>query len=266
MAQIHWVVGAETKLAARLQLVGEHPDRPVVHHATLGMLVLGPWVGMEQVQHGQRAVRYAGERLQRVAMHQPDIGKLGLIDLRKGGRDTVQIRLGPDKAVIGQQVGTVGKVFTPAEPYFEMQGAILTEKPRRGDRSFVGDFDLGKQTLDQVLLVGAQRLAHTAPIQAVERRRIAFLECRHGAHAYPSGSRLSSRPGRELFENGTDFFITYSKTGGFSEPSCPGRLWLMDGKVSAEGPIGRFRTKWENKKCSERNQRCVLCLPQVPSC
>ena len=67
---------------------------------------------------------YAFDRvLERIAMHQPDIGEPLFLDLREALRHAVHVRLGPDQAVIGQQVRAIGEMLAAAEADLEMQGA-----------------------------------------------------------------------------------------------------------------------------------------------
>jgi hypothetical protein len=63
MADIDRVIGAESEFAAGLQLAGEHFHRAIIHHATLGMARLGPWVGMQQIEHRERTIGNAREHL-----------------------------------------------------------------------------------------------------------------------------------------------------------------------------------------------------------
>src|SRR3546814_3874615 len=53
-AAIDGMVGAETELAARLQLGCDHVDRSRIHHAPLGMTRLGPGVRMKQIDKAER--------------------------------------------------------------------------------------------------------------------------------------------------------------------------------------------------------------------
>ena len=78
MAHIDRVIGTETELAAGLQLVGDHPDRPVVHHPALGVFVLGPGIGMEQIDHGERTIGDPRQHFERIAMMEQWAARVGM--------------------------------------------------------------------------------------------------------------------------------------------------------------------------------------------
>ena len=122
------MVGAEAELAAGLQLGRDHRHRPVVHHPALGVLGLGPGIGVEQVEHRQRAVGHPLEHLERVAVMDADVAQrtVAHVDERLG--DPVDEGLGTDETVIGQQVGAVRQMLAAAEADLEVQRAFVAEQ------------------------------------------------------------------------------------------------------------------------------------------
>ena len=55
----------------------------------------------------------------------PDIGEMAVADMRERPDHPVKEGLGADEAVIGQQVGAIGKMLSGAEADLEMERAII---------------------------------------------------------------------------------------------------------------------------------------------
>ena len=179
--------------SAEPRAVSIFADRGRLAVVALGVLGLGPGIGMEQIDHGQRPIGHAGQRLQRIAMDEADIGEPLLLDLRQTLCHAVHIGLGPDQAVIGQHVGAIGEMFAAAEADLEMEGARIAEQSLRRDRAFVRHRDPGQQIVHQPLLMRAQRLADRPAVKPVQRGRVAFLVSSHGARPRPIRRRRSRR-------------------------------------------------------------------------
>ena len=154
VAQIDRVVGPETEFAAGLQLVGDEPQRAIVHHPPLGVLGLWPGIGVEQIEHGQSAIGHAAQHFERVAMVDADIGEAAVAHMHQRLRDPVQEGLGADQAVIGEQIGAFGEVLAPAEADLEMQcgRSDCQTALRRAHLALARHRDLRQERLDQRLL------------------------------------------------------------------------------------------------------------------
>jgi len=127
-------------------------------------------------------------------MMQPDIGEALVGDMGQRLRHTVDEGLRTDKAVIGQQIGTIGEMLTPAEADLEMQRARIAEQHFARHRAFGRHRNLRQEGIDQPLLILAQLLPDRAAIKPRNGGRIAFLERCHGAgawHAARRGTRKS---------------------------------------------------------------------------
>src|SRR6476661_2599474 len=123
------------------------------------MARLGPGIGVKQVQEAQRFIRHALQDVERVTPPQPDISEMLVANVTECSRDSVEERLGTDEAVVGQHVGAVGKMLARTKPNLEMEGAVLAEQPLSGHLPVVRNLDLRQQTVDQLLLRGAQFMA-----------------------------------------------------------------------------------------------------------
>src|SRR3546814_2475011 len=75
------MVGAETELAARLQLGCDHVDRSRIHHAPLGMTRLGPGVRMKQIDKAERTIGHTGQDVQGIAHVQSDVRQESIADM-----------------------------------------------------------------------------------------------------------------------------------------------------------------------------------------
>ena len=158
------MVRTQAELATLLQFVSDQPDGAIVHHPALGVSGLGPRIGMQQVDHGQGRIGQPGKHFQRITMMQANVGKVAIVGMGQSASDSVQVRLGPDEAMVGQEIGTVGEMLSAAEADLQMQWPVITEQPGRGDRPIGGQGDPWQETIDQCLRFGAQRLANGAAI------------------------------------------------------------------------------------------------------
>ncbi len=180
VAQIHGVVSAEAELAAGLQLVSDQPHRAVVHHPPLGVLGLGPGVGMEQIEHRQRPIGHAAQHLQRIAEVDADIAQRAIAHMRERLCYSIDEGFGADEAVIGQQIGTVRQMLAATEADLEVKRARIAEQAGRIDWPIAGDRDPGQQGVDQHLLSRPQGPALAASVKPIERGGIAVFVRGHG--------------------------------------------------------------------------------------
>lgn len=172
VAQIDRMVGAKAKLSAGSQFAREQIHWSVVHHAPLGMARLGPGIGMEQVEKRKRSIGNASQHFQSVAMMDAHIADRSMsaaiaIDVGQCLRNAIQKRLGANKAVIWQHIGTECHVLTTTEANFKMQRTVAIEQTLRGHGPFSGHSDLRQQVIHQRLLTGAQRLTLGTAIKAI---------------------------------------------------------------------------------------------------
>src|SRR5437868_9712648 len=104
-------------------------------------------------------------------------------DVPERSGDSVQERLGTNEAVVGKHVGPGREMLARAEADLEVQRPVVAEQTPRNDLPVRWHFDLRQKRVDQLLLALAQFMAARAPVQAVERQRIAGLERGHATKA-----------------------------------------------------------------------------------
>ena len=100
------------------------------------------------------------------------MGNRLFVQVRQGGGHTVQIGLGPDQAVVGQQVGAIEQMLARAHADLQVERAVLAEQPFGSDRALGGHRHLRQEFVHQPLLVIAQLLALGTAIETTDLKRI----------------------------------------------------------------------------------------------
>ena len=88
------------------------------------------------------------------------------------GRDPVEEGLAADEAVVGEQVGAIGKMLARSEADLEMERPVVAEQTRRGDVALGGDGEPGQQRFDERGLLGAQFMPGRAAVEAIDGGRV----------------------------------------------------------------------------------------------
>src|SRR5437588_852933 len=116
--------GGRSPLAsARLTAAAAPPQ------ATLVVALLRPWIGKEDVDRRERTRgHHVAHHLDRVVLHDADIGDRALLDLLQKASDSGRVHL--DREVIDGGIGgrDLGGGFAHAEPHLRHDGRIASER------------------------------------------------------------------------------------------------------------------------------------------
>jgi uncharacterized protein (DUF2336 family) len=154
-------VGREAEFAGRSQQACNLGDAFVLHEAALPMSAFRPGIGVDQVEAGEARARQPGDQFARVAVMQPDIADLVVLNQRQDLGHAVDERLAADEshARVAQSFGD--QVLAAAEadlqPYLidviEQSAQIGRRRSRKVDRK------LRQQRVEQRGLARTQGMA-----------------------------------------------------------------------------------------------------------
>ena len=171
-------------------------DALVLHEAALPMPPLRPRIGIDQIEARERCRRQPGQHVGRVAVMQPDVGKLALVDRSQRLGHAVDERLDADEAGARMALGLRDQMLAAAEPAF--QAHLVDAVEQRAQVGWRGalqiERELRQQRVEQRRLPRPQR---HGPCAGRRRRRLR-RRCRRLVHAMACHrTRKRTMPGHQ---------------------------------------------------------------------
>jgi len=97
-------------------------DGSILYEAPLPVPPFRPWVGMDQIDPGQRLLGRPRQQFAGIAREQPDIADVMGLDLRQDLRHAVDVRLAADEAGIWKGTGFGDQMLAAPKSDFEPDG------------------------------------------------------------------------------------------------------------------------------------------------